>query len=101
MKDGKEVTLHKYDEDSHLLEVTNSIGRTTKSTYKGDGKRIRMDEPRGATIFIYDGNDVLAGADATGAVQTIPASRLGAWSVSGRKGRPIGTTWTARVRPLP
>jgi RHS repeat-associated protein len=68
-KDGKEVTLYYYDEDARLTKATNPLGQTTRYTYYGDGRRVRMEEPAGTTVFIYDGNDVLAEADATGSIQ--------------------------------
>lgn len=68
-RDGKEVTLYGYDEESRLLQVTNSLGQITRYTYDGDGKRVRMEDPSGTTLFIYDGNEVLAEVDVTGTLQ--------------------------------
>jgi RHS repeat-associated protein len=74
-KDGREVTLYYYDEDARLLQVTNPLGQVSRYSYNGDGQRVRMEEPAGTTIFIYDGAEVLAEADATGAI-TVAYTRL-------------------------
>jgi RHS repeat-associated protein len=66
-RDGA-VSTYTYDEDARLTTVTNPLGQVTKHTYNGDGQRVRMEEPEGTTIFIYDGNEVLAEADATGTI---------------------------------
>jgi YD repeat-containing protein len=74
-KDGKEVTLYYYDEASRLLQVTDPLGQITCYTYDGDGKRVSITDARGKTIFIYDGSEVLAEADATGTIK-IAYSRM-------------------------
>jgi YD repeat-containing protein len=74
-KDGKEVRLYYYDEESRLVQVTDPVGLITRYTYNGDGQRVSMTEARGKTFFIYDGTEVLTEADATGTIK-IAYSRL-------------------------
>jgi RHS repeat-associated protein len=73
-KDGKEVTLYYYDEASRLLQVTDPLSQITRYTYDVAGKRVSMTDAKG-TIFIYDGSEVLAEADATGTIK-IAYSRM-------------------------
>lgn len=79
-KDGKEVTLYYYDEESRLTQVTNPLGQATRYTYDGDGKRLRLQDVTGTTVFVYDGNEVVAEIDPTGTLKVaytrLPGGRL-------------------------
>jgi len=57
----KRTTTYKYDPDNRLVEITYSDGKapTVKYEYNGDGKRTKMTDGTGTTIYEYDQLDRL------------------------------------------
>jgi RHS repeat-associated protein len=87
-------TTYAWDGESRLIKALLPGGTRATFLYDGDGRRVRLDDSSGTTQFVFDGRNVHAELDGTGALvaeNTVEPAGYG--NLMARRPAGLGSQW--------
>ena len=69
-KPNGDRTTQVWDYENRLIKTIQPTGGITSMEYDADGLRLKLEEPTGRKLFVWDDQNYLAETDAAGATET-------------------------------